>query len=91
VDGADGILGIGPDKLSVYNNPDGKVIPTLVTTMFEQGIIDHNVFSVYFQPISQTITGLREQKRINGEIVFGGGKLMNIFFHKTMIDFVFIS
>jgi hypothetical protein len=70
-DGADGILGIGPDRLSIYNNPDNKVIPTLVTTMFEGGIIDHNVFSVYFQPISRTST--REQKRINGEIVFGGG------------------
>ncbi|KAI9260324.1 aspartic peptidase domain-containing protein [Helicostylum pulchrum] len=72
-DGADGILGIGPDKLSVYNNPDKKVIPTLVTTMFEQKIIDHNVFSVYFQPLAKVSGDLREQKRINGEIVFGGG------------------
>lgn len=42
--------------------------------MFEQGVIDHNVFSVYFQPVSQTTGGSREQKqRVNGEIVFGGG------------------
>lgn len=72
-DGADGILGIGPDRLSIYNNPDNKVIPTLVTTMFQDGIIDHNVFSVYFQPVIHTLA--KEQKRINGEIVFGGGKL----------------
>jgi hypothetical protein len=72
-DGADGILGIGPDRLSIYNNPDNKVIPTLVTTMFQDGIIDHNVFSVYFQPVIHTLG--KEQKRINGEIVFGGGKL----------------
>ncbi|KAI7892377.1 aspartic peptidase domain-containing protein [Mucor mucedo] len=81
IDGADGILGIGPDKLSVYNNPDSKVIPTLVTTMYEQGIIDHNVFSVYFQPVSQNVNGLREQKRVNGEIVFGGGNPIFIFFY----------
>lgn len=71
-DGADGILGIGPDKLSIYNNPDKKVVPTLVTSMFQQKIIDRNMFSVYFQPFTP-MTGV-EQKRINGEIVFGGGK-----------------
>ncbi|KAI8369709.1 aspartic peptidase domain-containing protein [Blakeslea trispora] len=72
-DGADGILGIGPDALSVYNNPDKTVIPTVVTTMFEQNIIDHNVFSVYFQPVEGNDTE-RQDKRINGEIVFGGCK-----------------
>jgi hypothetical protein len=66
----DGILGIGPDKLSSYNNPERKVFPTLVTTMAEKGIIDHNVFSVYFQPVDYSA---KDQKRINGEIVFGGG------------------
>ncbi|CAO3641110.1 unnamed protein product [Mucor hiemalis] len=72
-DGADGILGIGPDRLSIYNNADRKIYPNLVTTMYEKGLIDHNVFSVYFQPIANNIpTSKREQKRINGEIVFGG-------------------
>jgi hypothetical protein len=66
----DGILGIGPDKLSSYNNPEKKVFPTLVSTMTEKGIIDHNVFSVYFQPVDHNA---KEPKRINGEIVFGGG------------------
>ncbi|OBZ89891.1 Gastricsin [Choanephora cucurbitarum] len=70
-DGADGILGIGPDALSIYNNPDKSVIPTVVTTMFEQNIIDRNVFSVYFQPVEGTDAD-RQEKRINGEIVFGG-------------------
>lgn len=69
----DGILGIGPDRLSVYNNPEKKVVPTLVTTMAEKGIIDHNMFSVYFQPIVYNAKD-QDQKRINGEIVFGGGK-----------------
>lgn len=67
----DGIFALGPDTLSIYNNPEKKVIPTFVTTMFEEGIIDNNVFSVYFQPLAHNV---REQKRINGEIVFGGGK-----------------
>lgn len=57
--------------MSIYNNPEQKVIPTFVTTMFEEGIIDNNVFSVYFQPVTHNV---REQKRVNGEIVFGGGK-----------------
>ncbi|KAI8638395.1 aspartic peptidase domain-containing protein [Parasitella parasitica] len=69
MDGADGIFALGPDNLSIYNNPGQKVIPTFVTTMFEEGIIDNNVFSVYFQPVTHNV---REQKRINGEIVFGG-------------------
>lgn len=66
----DGILGIGPDKLSSYNNPQKKVFPTLVTTMAEKKIIDQNVFSVYFQPVNFSVA---QPKRINGEIVFGGG------------------
>ncbi|CEP07520.1 hypothetical protein [Parasitella parasitica] len=69
MDGADGIFALGPDNLSIYNNPEQKVIPTFVTTMFKEGIIDKNVFSVYFQPVTHNV---REQKRINGEIVFGG-------------------
>lgn len=85
IDGADGILGIGPDKLSIYNNPDSMVVPTLVTTMFEQGIIDHNVFSVYFQPVSKTVNGLREQKRVNGEIVFGGGNYILFYYELQLI------
>lgn len=74
-DGADGILGIGPDRLSIYNNPKSIIYPNLVTTMYMKGLIDHNVFSVYFQPLTNSVsTSKKEQKRINGEIVFGGGK-----------------
>ncbi|KAL9544370.1 hypothetical protein MBANPS3_007664 [Mucor bainieri] len=75
MDGADGIFALGPDSLSIYNNPEKKVIPTFVTTMFEEGIIENNVFSVYFQPLAHNV---REQKRINGEIVFGGVKESHI-------------
>ncbi|KAI7883330.1 acid protease, partial [Lichtheimia hyalospora FSU 10163] len=67
-DGADGILGIGPDPLSRFNNPDNAVVPTLVSTMFEQGVISSNLFSIYFQPIN----GTSLESRINGNIIFGG-------------------
>ncbi|CDS13745.1 hypothetical protein LRAMOSA05919 [Lichtheimia ramosa] len=67
-DGADGILGIGPDPLSRFNNPDNTIVPTLVTNMFEQGVISNNSFSIYFQPINDTSL----ESRINGNIIFGG-------------------
>ncbi|KAI8982225.1 aspartic peptidase domain-containing protein [Mycotypha africana] len=72
--GADGILGMGPDSLSRYNNPDDVVVPTLATTMYEDGIIDENVFSIYFKPIDYDDTTIEQQRRVNGAIVFGGGK-----------------
>ncbi|KAL4207183.1 acid protease [Rhizopus microsporus] len=65
-DGADGILGIGPDRLSIYNNPENKEYPTLVTTMYQKGVIAHQTFSVFFHPVTTS------KRRINGEIVFGG-------------------
>ncbi|ORY93447.1 aspartic peptidase domain-containing protein [Syncephalastrum racemosum] len=68
IDGADGIIGIGPDVLSSYNNPEGRVIPTLVTTMFQDKVIDKNLFSVYFAPFDPA----QDNNRINGHIVFGG-------------------
>ncbi|KAI7898986.1 aspartic peptidase domain-containing protein [Cokeromyces recurvatus] len=71
--GADGILGIGPDQLTVYNNPEHEIVPTLITTMFQQNIIDHNMFSIYFQPVNFTNN---RANRINGEIVFGGGNII---------------
>ncbi|KAI9279357.1 aspartic peptidase domain-containing protein [Sporodiniella umbellata] len=66
MDGADGILGIGPDNLSLYDNPEKKVVPTLVTTMREKEYISRKLFSIYFHPYYPG------QTRINGEIVFGG-------------------
>ncbi|KAI7859920.1 aspartic peptidase domain-containing protein [Circinella umbellata] len=71
-DGADGIVGIGPDALSKYNNPDNVVVPTLVTSMKNAGVIKNSTFSVYFKSIDDTE---RSDTRVNGDIVFGGGKL----------------
>ncbi|KAI9012110.1 aspartic peptidase domain-containing protein [Phycomyces nitens] len=72
MDGADGIMGIGPDNLTVYNNPYGVIVPTIVTTMHTQSIIDKSIFSIYFHPVEHQA---QEINRINGEITFGGGKL----------------
>ena len=63
------IVWLGPDPLSRFNNPDNAVVPTLVSTMFEQGVISNNLFSIYFQPIN----GTSVESRINGNIIFGGG------------------
>ncbi|KAF7724410.1 hypothetical protein EC973_001074 [Apophysomyces ossiformis] len=60
--------GKGPDALSAYNNDEGVVMPTVVTTMYQSRIIDHNVFSVYFQPLDYS----SQLNRINGEVIFGG-------------------
>ncbi|KAL0091194.1 aspartic peptidase domain-containing protein [Phycomyces blakesleeanus] len=72
MDGADGIMGIGPDNLTVYNNPYGVIVPTVVTTMHRQKIIDKSIFSIYFHPVDHQD---QEIDRINGEITFGGGEL----------------
>ncbi|KAI8096169.1 aspartic peptidase domain-containing protein [Halteromyces radiatus] len=69
--GADGILGIGPDALSKFNNPDGKILPTLVTSMVDYGIISKNVFSIYFRPLKENVAPW--ESPIDGEITFGGG------------------
>ncbi|KAI8063317.1 aspartic peptidase domain-containing protein [Gongronella butleri] len=68
--GADGILGLGPDTLSRYDNPQHLVLPTLVSSMAEQSVISKNVFSFYFHPLSND--NAVWESRINGEIIFGG-------------------
>ncbi|KAI8140877.1 aspartic peptidase domain-containing protein [Fennellomyces sp. T-0311] len=70
-DGAvDGILGIGPDVLSRYNNPNDQIVPTLVSSMHQAGVIANNSFSIYFK----TFDGATSDNRVNGDIIFGGGK-----------------
>ncbi|ORZ23663.1 aspartic peptidase domain-containing protein [Absidia repens] len=71
--GADGILGLGPDVLTKFSNPESKILPTLVTSMSTHSIIRKNVFSVYFHPLEKNAT--LWESRINGEITFGGGNI----------------
>ncbi|ORX55023.1 acid protease, partial [Hesseltinella vesiculosa] len=70
--GADGILGLGPDILSKYDNPESLVLPTLVTSMTDQGLIAKNMFSIYFHPPAQAQAPW--ETRIDGDLVFGGSK-----------------
>ncbi|KAG2181159.1 hypothetical protein INT43_008741 [Umbelopsis isabellina] len=68
-DGADGIMGAGPDELSYSDNDNHKVIPTVLTAMKDAGLVDERSFSVYFDSIKN-----QGDSRINGEITFGGGE-----------------
>ncbi|CAO3597860.1 unnamed protein product [Absidia cylindrospora] len=74
--GADGILGLGPDALSKFNNPDAKTLPTLVTSMFDHKVITKNVFSIYFHPVSDDTVPW--ESPINGDITFGGVNKTNL-------------
>jgi hypothetical protein len=67
---------IGPDQLSMFSNTEKRMVPTLVTSMYDQNIVDHNVFSVYFQPVSKDDV---KSRHINGELVFGGGRYTCIY------------
>ncbi|GJJ72415.1 hypothetical protein EMPS_04772 [Entomortierella parvispora] len=64
--GVDGLVGFGPDDLSVITNK-GENIPTPVDNLYSSGQIGSDVIGVYFQPI--TDGGSQET---NGEITFGG-------------------
>ncbi|KAI9497443.1 aspartic peptidase domain-containing protein [Zychaea mexicana] len=75
MDGADGILGIGPDVLSRYNNPDDVVVPTLVSSMHKADVIPNNTFSVYFKALESTEKNI---SRVNGDIIFGGVDLSRV-------------
>ncbi|KAJ2964068.1 hypothetical protein NQZ79_g1018 [Umbelopsis isabellina] len=66
-DGADGIMGAGPDELSYSDNDNHEVIPTVLTAMKDAGLIEERSFSVYFDLIKN-----QGDSRINGEITFGG-------------------
>lgn len=68
---ADGIMGAGPDELSYSDNDNHKVIPTVLTAMKDAGLVNERSFSVYFDYIKN-----QGDSRINGEITFGGGKVM---------------
>ncbi|KAI9284808.1 aspartic peptidase domain-containing protein [Umbelopsis sp. AD052] len=67
MDGADGIFGAGPDELSYSDNSEGKIIPTVLTSMKTEKLIDERSFSVYFQPRKD-----ENDEGINGVVTFGG-------------------
>ncbi|KAH8552997.1 aspartic peptidase domain-containing protein, partial [Umbelopsis sp. PMI_123] len=66
--GADGIFGAGPDELTYSDNSEGRIIPTSLTNMKNEKMIDERSFSVYFQPRKD-----ENDESINGFVTFGGG------------------
>ncbi|CAO3694088.1 unnamed protein product [Umbelopsis ramanniana] len=67
MDDADGIFGAGPDELTYSDNSEGKIIPTVLTNMKTEKLIDERSFSVYFQPRKD-----ENDDSINGVVTFGG-------------------
>ncbi|KAI9441945.1 aspartic peptidase A1 [Lactarius psammicola] len=65
--GFDGVLGLGPAGLTIGTlSPDTNTpIPTVTDILFSQGIITTNLFSVSFEPTTNTSVK-------NGELTFGG-------------------
>ncbi|KNZ72979.1 Polyporopepsin [Termitomyces sp. J132] len=63
----DGILGIGPNDLTLrtLSPPNGQPIPTVTDTAFQQGQIGLNEIGVYFEPIVSSSQGA-------GQLSFGG-------------------
>ncbi|KAG6329190.1 hypothetical protein ID866_9898 [Astraeus odoratus] len=49
-DGIDGILGLGPTRLTAGITPDYSEIPTVVDNLYSQGTITHPVLGVYLVP-----------------------------------------
>ncbi|GAB5589723.1 hypothetical protein Unana1_04623 [Umbelopsis nana] len=67
MDGADGIFGAGPDELTLSDNNEGKIIPTVLTSMKNGKLIDERSFSVFFEPRKN-----ENDDGINGQVTFGG-------------------
>lgn len=66
------LFSLGPDVLSRFSNSAGAVVPTLVTSMYQNRVIRENMFSIYFRPYSDAFAD-----NINGDIVFGGGNTIS--------------
>ncbi|QRV81439.1 aspartyl protease [Ceratobasidium sp. AG-Ba] len=67
-EGTDGILGLGPEKLTQGTITGSQsLIPTVLQTLEAQQTIQQNVLGVYFQPITGP-----NMTEANGELSFGG-------------------
>ncbi|KAG0326254.1 hypothetical protein BG000_001486 [Podila horticola] len=62
-----GLVGFGPDDLTIGVTPDNKVVFTPVDNLYKNGQISSDVIGVWFQPITDGST-----QETNGEITFGG-------------------
>ncbi|GJJ77363.1 nickel/cobalt transporter (NiCoT) family protein [Entomortierella parvispora] len=60
----DGVLGLGPTRLSAGTVSSGGEIPTVADNLFKQGIITEDVFAISFQSIAGS-------DEVSGDITFG--------------------
>ena len=67
LNGADGILGLGPVGLTLGSLPNEPttIIPTVTQNLWRQDIISEEIFSISFEPMSSSAIGY-------GELALGG-------------------
>lgn len=64
-DGLDGILGIGPQGLTLGTTQDGGIVPTVTDNLFSSGVISENLIGISFNPTTTIVSP-------NGELTWGG-------------------
>ncbi|KAF9243102.1 acid protease [Melanogaster broomeanus] len=55
--GIDGILGVGPVRLTLGTVSNTDEVPTVMNNLYSQGQIDQELLGVYFVPVSDASTG----------------------------------
>ncbi|KAG6328500.1 hypothetical protein ID866_10589, partial [Astraeus odoratus] len=56
--GIDGVLGLGPTRLTTGVGSDGRLIPTILDNLYSQGVISSPLLGVYFMPENVDNSGL---------------------------------
>ncbi|GJJ16012.1 hypothetical protein Clacol_010291 [Clathrus columnatus] len=64
----DGVLGIGPTGLTTGTVNNTDTIPTIVDTLYNQGLINNDLIGVYFKPVIENDTSTGNGKLDLGDI-----------------------
>ncbi|KAG6333879.1 hypothetical protein ID866_5208 [Astraeus odoratus] len=76
--GIDGILGLGPTRLTIGISSDGKLIPTVVDNLYSQGSISSPFLGVYFTPGTAGSSGLLSFGQIHSTVLTSVVKYMPV-------------
>jgi hypothetical protein len=63
----DGMIGLGPVDLTRGTVINTDTVPTVIDNLFSQGTISENMFSISFEPITDS-----SGEQLNGELTVGG-------------------
>lgn len=63
--GVDGILGIGPTRLTEGTVSNKKTVPTVTDNLFKSGAISSDELGIFFKPVEKGLSG-------EGQITWGG-------------------